>query len=120
MKSALKKGVGIFGLQPLTMSEQSHSTLDVPLPLSIPTLRCYSYIHMAVIDIVSLILSFGIIFSLRFVFPRNIVPLVSASLDEAEATLERAEAVNIPNVSEYQEKMAKYACLYPVGRLPSY
>jgi hypothetical protein len=71
---------------------------------------------MAFIDILSLILSFGIIFSLRFLFPRNIVPLVSTSFEEAVALLERAESVNIPYVSEYRENLAMYACLYP-GRV---
>jgi hypothetical protein len=72
---------------------------------------------MAFIDILSLILSFGIIFSLRLLFPRNIVPLVSASFEEAVALLERAETTNIPSVSEFRANLALYACLFP-GRLP--
>ena len=68
---------------------------------------------MAFIDILSLILSFGIIFSLRFLFPRNIVPLVSTSFEEALSLLERAEAISIPCVSEYRTNLAMYACLYP-------
>jgi hypothetical protein len=70
---------------------------------------------MAFIDILSLILSFGIIFSLRFLFPRNIVPLVSTSFEETVALLERAEAINIPHVSEYRTNLAMYACLYPLA-----
>jgi hypothetical protein len=61
---------------------------------------------MAFIDILSLILSFGVILSLRFLFPRNIVPLVSTSFEEAVALLERAEANNIPYVSEYRANLA--------------
>jgi hypothetical protein len=61
---------------------------------------------MAFIDILSLILSFAIVFSLRFLFPRNIVPLVSTSFEEALTLLERAEASNIPYVSEYRIDLA--------------
>jgi hypothetical protein len=73
---------------------------------------------MAFTDILSLILSFGIIFSLRFLFPRNIVPLVSTSFEEAMTLLERAEAIDIPYLSEYRANLAMYACLSPIGRLP--
>jgi hypothetical protein len=68
---------------------------------------------MVFIDILSLILSFGIVFSLRFLFPRNIVPLVSTSFEDAVTVLQRAEAINIPYVSEYRANLAMYACLYP-------
>jgi hypothetical protein len=70
---------------------------------------------MAFIDILSLILSCGIVFSLRVIFPRNIVPLVSTSFEEAMTLLERAEAINIPYVSEYRANLAMYACLYPLA-----
>jgi hypothetical protein len=69
---------------------------------------------MAFIDILSLILSFGVILSLRVLFPRNIVPLVCASFEEAFALLERAEAINIPNAREYRANLAMYASLYPL------
>jgi hypothetical protein len=69
---------------------------------------------MAFIDILSLILSFAIVFSLRFFFPRNIVPRVSTSFEEALILLERAEAINIPYVSEYRTTLAMYACLHPL------
>jgi len=61
---------------------------------------------MAFTDVLSLILSFGVIFSLRLLFPRNIVPLVSTSFEEAFALLEIAEATDIPNVSEYRANLA--------------
>ena len=72
---------------------------------------------MAAIDVLSLILSFGIAFSLRCLFPRNIVPLVSNSFEEAMALLERAEAIDIPYVSEFRADLAMYAYLYPFSRL---
>jgi len=65
---------------------------------------------MRFIDIFSLILSFlgvyGIVFSLRLLLPRNVVPLVSTSLNEAMELLERAEGINIPNVSDYRANLA--------------
>jgi hypothetical protein len=70
---------------------------------------------MAFTDILSLILSSAIVVSLRFLFPRNIVPLVSTSFEEAVTLLQRAEAINIPYVSEYRANLAMYACLYPLA-----
>jgi hypothetical protein len=70
---------------------------------------------MALIDILSLILSLGIIFSLRLFFPRNVVPLVSTSFEEAMALLEHAEAIDIPRVSEFRANLAMYACLHPLA-----
>ena len=68
---------------------------------------------MRFIDIFSLVLSllgvYGIVYSLRLLLPRNIVPLVSASLNEAMALLEHAEAINIPNMSDYRANLAMYA-----------
>jgi hypothetical protein len=65
---------------------------------------------MGPIDILSLILSslgiYGIVFSLRLLFPRTVVPLVKTSFEEAMSLLERAEAVNIPYVSEYRINLA--------------
>ena len=68
--------------------------------------------NMAFTDILSLILSFAVVFSLRFLFPRNIVPLVSTSFEEAVTLLEHADAINISYVSEYRANLAMYACLY--------
>lgn len=69
---------------------------------------------MRFIDIFSLILSllgvYGIVYSLRLLLPRNIVPHVSTSLNEAMALLEHAEAINIPNMSNYRANLAMYAC----------
>lgn len=74
---------------------------------------------MAFTDILSLILSFAVVISLRFLFPRNIVPLVSTSFEEALTLLERAEAINIPYVSEYRANLAMYACLYHYPYIPT-
>src|SRR5258708_27882642 len=72
---------------------------------------------MGHIDILSLILSFlgiyGIVFSVRFLLPRHVVPLVKTSFEEAMSLVERTEAVNIPYVSEYRVSLAMYACLHP-------
>lgn len=73
---------------------------------------------MDFITILSLILSFlgvyGIFYSLRLLLPRNVVPIVSTSLDELKTLLEHAEAINILNVNEYRASLAMYAhvCLY--------
>ena len=68
---------------------------------------------MRFIDIFSLILSFlgayGIVYSLRLLLPRNIVPLVSTSLNETMSLLEHAEAINIPNMSDNRANLAMYA-----------
>ncbi|KAN0125677.1 hypothetical protein V8E52_000884 [Russula decolorans] len=61
---------------------------------------------MAFIDILSLILSFGIVLSIRFLFPRNIVPLVSTSFEEALTLLERAEAIDIPYLAVDERQLA--------------
>ena len=67
---------------------------------------------MQFIEILGLILSFlgayGFVYSLRLFLPRNIVPLVSTSLDETTALLENAEAINTPNVINYWVDLAMY------------
>ena len=68
---------------------------------------------MQFIDIINLVLSFpgvyGIVLSIRLLLPRNIVPLIPKLLDEAMVLLEKAEAINIPNVSDYRADLAMYA-----------
>jgi hypothetical protein len=77
---------------------------------------------MKIIDIFSVVLSFlgvyGIVFSLRLLLPRNIVPLVSTSLKEAMAPLEDAEAINIPNVSDFRTNLAMYVHVFIHQCLP--
>jgi hypothetical protein len=51
--------------------------------------------NMAFIDVLSLMLSFEFLISLRSLLPRNIVPEVEKSIEEAEKVVQRAEATNI-------------------------
>jgi hypothetical protein len=67
---------------------------------------------MAFIDVLSLILSFEFLISLRSLLPRNIVPEVEKSIEEAEKVVQRAEATNI-YVNEDRTNLAMYACPYP-------
>jgi hypothetical protein len=64
---------------------------------------------MAFIDVLSLILSFEFLISLRSLLPRNIVPEVEKSIEEAEKVVQRAEAINI-YVNEDRTNLAMYAC----------
>jgi hypothetical protein len=66
-------------------------------------------------DIFSLILSCVVFPSLRFLSPRNIVPRVSTSFENAQILLECAEATNIPSVNVYRTNLALYASLYPLA-----
>ena len=62
---------------------------------------------MQFLDIVSFSLyvigTYGIVYSLRLLLPRNVIPHVSTALDEAMIFLESAEDINaFPNTSEYR------------------
>lgn len=65
---------------------------------------------MMFLDVFNLILSllglYAIVFSLRLLLPRNTVPLVLTTLNEAMALLERDEAIYIPNLSAYRANLA--------------
>ncbi|KAI0282885.1 hypothetical protein BGY98DRAFT_66282 [Russula aff. rugulosa BPL654] len=61
---------------------------------------------MAAIEIISFVLSWAFIASLRVLFPRNMLPQVSTSFEEAATLLDRAEAINMPYVSEYRANLA--------------
>jgi hypothetical protein len=68
---------------------------------------------MQLLDIASFCLSvigtYGIVYSLRLLLPRNVIPHVSAALDEATLLLESAEDVNaLPNTSEYWATLTMY------------
>ena len=71
---------------------------------------------MQFIDIFSLILSllglYGIVYALRLLLPRNIVPLISTSLNEAMALLENAEATNTRNMSDYRVDLTMYVLVH--------
>ena len=55
----------------------------------------------------SAIRTFGLAFSFRLLLPRNVIPHVSAALDEVVILLDRAEDINaLPNASEYRATLA--------------
>jgi len=66
---------------------------------------------MRLIDVLSFCLSvlgtYGLVYSLRWALPRNVVPRVSKALDEAETLLDHAEGINaIRNLAEYRTRLA--------------
>ena len=69
--------------------------------------------EMRFLDIFSFILSilgtYGIALSVRFLLPRNVIRRVSTALNEGEILLNRAEATGaIPTASEYRTNLAMY------------
>ena len=73
--------------------------------------------QMLVIDALSLGLSvlgvYGLVFSLRYLIPCYIIPLLSARLNETQQLLSHAEAINaIPPESEHQTHLVRYEDLY--------
>jgi len=71
------------------------------------------FVRMQILDIASFCLSvigtYGIVYSLRLLLPRNVVPHVSTALDEAMVLLESAEDTNaLPNTSEYRTTLTMY------------
>ncbi len=70
-------------------------------------------VRMQLLDIIGFGLSaigtFGLAFSFRLLLPRNVIPHVSAALDEVVILLDRAEDINaLPNASEYRATLAMY------------
>jgi len=68
---------------------------------------------MQSLDIVSFCLSvigaYGIVYSLRLLLPRNVIPHVSTTLDEVMILLDRAEDINaVPNTNEYRAILTMY------------
>jgi hypothetical protein len=68
---------------------------------------------MQLFDIASFCLSvigtYGIVYSFRLLLPRNVIPHVSTALDEAMILLDRAEDINaLPNTSEYRATLTMY------------
>jgi hypothetical protein len=64
-------------------------------------------------DILSLCISilglYGLIYCLRFVIPRNVLPRVSAVLTEAGHLLDRAESTGVtPQPNDYRSTLAMY------------
>src|SRR6266566_1216716 len=74
---------------------------------------------MQLTDILSFCFSilglYGLVYYLRFLIPRNILPYVSAVLTEAEHLLDRAESTGvIPQPNDYQSALALYESVVPL------
>lgn len=52
--------------------------------------------------------AYGLVWNLRFLLPRHLIPLVSAQLDEIAATLDHTEADALPTANEYRIDVAMY------------
>ncbi|KAI0286089.1 hypothetical protein BGY98DRAFT_1183097 [Russula aff. rugulosa BPL654] len=96
-----------------------HLTLCPGIQLAIRTRP-----QMLVIDAFSLGLSvlgiYGLVFSLRYLIPCYIVPLLSARLNETRQLLSHAEAINaIPPESEHQTHLDRSANQLAAMRLQS-
>lgn len=50
--------------------------------------------------------AYGLVWNLRFLLPRHLIPLVSAQLDEIAATLDHTEADALPTANEYRIDVA--------------
>ena len=79
---------------------------------------------MHFIDILSFCLSilglYGLIYSLRFLIPRNVLPRVSAVLADAERLLDRAESTGvIPHPNDYRSTLAMCGAVIPSVNRPS-
>ena len=71
---------------------------------------------MRLTDIHSLCLSLlGLVYYLRFLMPRNVIPYVSAVLHEAERLLDRAESTGvIPRPNAYRSDLTLYEAVMPL------
>jgi hypothetical protein len=58
---------------------------------------------------------YGLVFHLRFIIPRNILPYVSAVLTKAEHLLDRAESTGvIPELNDYRSALTLYEAVVPL------
>ena len=58
---------------------------------------------------------YGLIYYLRFLIPRNVLPYVSAVLTEAEHLLDRAESTGvIPRPNKYRSALTLYEAVVPL------
>ena len=69
-------------------------------------------------DILSFLFSilglYGLVYYLRFLIPRNLLPFVSAALTEAEHLLDRAESIGvIPPPNDYRSALTLYEAIEP-------
>ena len=57
---------------------------------------------------------YGLVYYLRFLIPRNVIPYVSAVLTEAENLLDRAESTDIvPRPNDHRPALTSYASVVP-------
>jgi hypothetical protein len=57
---------------------------------------------------------YGLVYYLRFLIPRNVLPYVSAVLTEAEHLLDRAESTGaIPQLNDYRSTLTSYETVVP-------
>jgi hypothetical protein len=58
---------------------------------------------------------YGLVYYLRFLIPRNLLPCVSAVLTEAEHLLDRAESTGvIPRPNDYRSDLTLYEAVMPL------
>jgi hypothetical protein len=58
---------------------------------------------------------YGLVYYLRFLIPRNLLPHVSAVLTEAEHLLDRAESTDvIPRPNDYRSALTLYEAVVPL------
>ena len=58
---------------------------------------------------------YGLVYYLRFLIPRNVLPYVSALLIEAEHLLDRAESTGvIPRSNDYRSALTSYEAVVPL------
>jgi hypothetical protein len=74
---------------------------------------------MQFIDILSFCFSilglYGLVYYLRFLIPRNLLPYVSAVLTEAKHLLDRAESTGIiPQPNDYRSALTMYEAIMPL------
>jgi hypothetical protein len=57
----------------------------------------------------------GLVYYLRFLIPRNLLPYVLAVLTEAEHLLDRAESIGvIPQPNDYRSTLTLYEAVVPL------
>ena len=58
---------------------------------------------------------YGLVYYLRFLIPRNLLPYVTAVLTEAEHLLDRAESTGvIPRPNDYRPALTLYEAVVPL------
>jgi hypothetical protein len=59
---------------------------------------------------------YGLVYYLRFLIPRNLLPYVSAALTDAEHLLDRAESTGIiPQPNDYRSAVTSYEAVVPLA-----